>query len=86
MPMSDHRFGDMIMEPFVFSTNNAMPLIPECDVGSLLPHLGLPCSIGLNGQDLFFQVDKYLNGDCQLSLYLFIKFSSSSTKRAKSCI
>jgi hypothetical protein len=56
----DHQpFGDMVLEPFMFNTNNAMPFIPEWDVGSLLPDLGLPWGIGMpDGQDTFLQMNQ----------------------------
>lgn len=58
-PIFDHGFGDLAMEPFMFNTNNAMPFIPEWDVGSLLPDLGLPWGIGMpDGQDLFLHLNQ----------------------------
>jgi hypothetical protein len=51
----DPQFSDMA--PFMFNANNAMPFIPEWDVGSLLPDLGLPWATG-DGHDLFLQLNQ----------------------------
>lgn len=45
------------MAPFMFDANNAMPFIPEWDVGSLLPDLGLPWGTG-DGHDLFLRLNQ----------------------------
>jgi len=54
-----HQLGNVGMEPFMFNTNNAMPFIPEWDVGSLLPDLGLPWGMGMpDDQDIFLHLNQ----------------------------
>lgn len=57
--LDGQSYGDFATEPFMFDTNNAMPFIPEWDVGTLLPDLGIPWGLCIpDAQNLFFQINQ----------------------------